>query len=229
MKNKFVNFIKKHWTILLVLFLVLGWMLYSYFSGGILFFLVNSDVSKVVEFLNSFGIFAWLIFVLLVILEVVLAPIPPLVLYVVSGILFGGFFGGVLTLFGNLIGAAIDFKLARRYGQKTVQQRIDKDFKKKFDRFFEKYGTLSIFILRINPLTTSDLVSYLSGFTKMKLFKFLIATALGLIPLVFIQTYLGELIISKNPFLIALTLIISVFYLIVFVYLIIISLKKNKN
>jgi uncharacterized membrane protein YdjX (TVP38/TMEM64 family) len=229
MKNKFVNFIKKHWTILLVLFLVLGWMLYSYFSGGILFFLVNSDVSKVVDFLNSFGIFAWLIFVLLVILEVVLAPIPPLVLYVVSGILFGGFFGGVLTLFGNLIGAAIDFKLARRYGQKTVQQRIDKDFKKKFDRFFEKYGTLSIFILRINPLTTSDLVSYLSGFTKMKLFKFLIATALGLIPLVFIQTYLGELIISKNPFLIALTLIISVFYLIVFVYLIIISLKKNKN
>jgi len=213
----------------LVLFLVLGWMLYSYFSGGILFFLVNSDVSKVVEFLNSFGIFAWLIFVLLVILEVVLAPIPPLVLYVVSGILFGGFFGGVLTLFGNLIGAAIDFKLARRYGQKAVQQRIDKDFKKKFDRFFEKYGTLSIFILRINPLTTSDLVSYLSGFTKMKLFKFLIATALGLIPLVFIQTYLGELIISKNPFLIALTLIISVFYLIVFVYLIIISLKKNKN
>jgi uncharacterized membrane protein YdjX (TVP38/TMEM64 family) len=229
MKNKFVNFIKKHWIITLFLILILGWMLYSYLSGGILFFLVNSDVSKVVEFLNSFGIFAWLIFVLLVILEVVLAPIPPLVLYVVSGILFGGFFGGMLTLFGNLIGAAIDFKLARRYGQKAVQQRIDKDFKKKFDRFFEKYGALSIFILRINPLTTSDLVSYLSGFTKMKLFKFLIATALGLIPLVFIQTYLGELIISKNPFLIALTLIISVFYLIVFVYLIIISLKKNKN
>ncbi len=229
MKRGFTNFIKKHWIFLSIITLFIAWMIYSYFSQGIIFSLINSDATKVINFVNSFGIFAAIIFVLLVILEVVLAPIPPLILYIVAGVLFGGFLGGILTLIGNSVGAFIDFKIARRFGKKSIEKNLDKKLKNKFDKFFDKYGGLSIFILRINPFTTSDLVSYLSGLTKIKTWKFLLATTLGLIPLIFIQTYLGDILIRDNPLLVGITILFSVLYLAVFVYLIIISLSKKEN
>lgn len=229
MKTRVKNFFKKHWLILLIVVLLIAWFIYSYYSQGLVFSLINNDVSTTLYFIDSFGIFAGLIFVGLVILEVVLAPIPPLILYVIAGVLFGGFLGGILTLIGNLIGAFIDFKIARKYAQKKVQRNIDQKFKEKFNRFFEKYGGVSIFILRVNPLTTSDLVSYLSGLTKIKTIKFLVATGLGLIPMIFIQTYLGDVLIKNNPILFAITLIFSILYLAIFVYLIIIALSKRKN
>jgi uncharacterized membrane protein YdjX (TVP38/TMEM64 family) len=164
-----------------------------------------------------------------VILEVVLAPIPALILYVVAGIIFGGFIGGVLTLIGNSIGAFIDFKLARVLGKRNIEKKVDKKLKEKFDRFFDKYGGLSIFILRVNPFTSSDLVSYLSGFTKIKTIKFITATTLGLIPMIFVQTYLGDIFIKDNPILLGLTLLFSVLYLALFIYLIIISLTKKEE
>ena len=106
--TKFVNFIKKNWAIILIIIFLLGIFFYSYFSKGAIYSIVNSDTNSVIDYINSFGIFSYVIFVFFVILEVVLAPIPPLVLYVVGGAVFGTFFGGILTLLGNLIGAFME-------------------------------------------------------------------------------------------------------------------------
>lgn len=228
MKSGVKNFVKKHWIFISIVLLFVVWVTYSYFSQGVIFHLLNNDPTEVIDFINSFGFFAWLAFILIVILEVVLAPIPPLILYVVAGVLFGGFLGGVLTLIGNLAGALIDFKIARALGRKKTNSNMNKKFKNKFDNFFDKYGSISIFILRVNPITTSDLVSYLSGFTKIKTWKFLLATGIGLIPMIFIQTYLGDVLIKDNPILVGITILFSVLYLAIFVYLIIIYFRKKK-
>lgn len=228
MKRGIKKFLKGNWIFLIILILVIIWFAYSYFNQGIIFSLIHSDSAQVVQFVESFGIFAALIFVFLVILEVVLAPMPPLVLYIVAGFLFGGFLGGVLTLIGNLAGAMIDFKIARKIGRKKIEKTMNKNLKKKFDKFFDKHGALSIFILRINPLTTSDLVSYLAGLTKIKPIKFLIATGVGLIPLIFIQTYLGD-VIKNSPIISALVILFSIFYLLIFIYLIFKTIASKKS
>lgn len=225
----FKRFLKEHGIFTLILTLFLAWIIYSYVNKGIIFSLMKSDTSTVISFVHSFGLFAAVIFVLLVILEVVLAPIPPLALYIVAGLLFGGFLGGCLTLLGNLIGAFIDFILARNFGRGVVETNVPEKLRRRFDRFFEKHGGLAIFLLRVNPLTTSDLVSYLSGLTKMKLRTFIIATGLGLIPMIFLQTYFGDFFIKSSPILSGIIILFSVFYLIIFLYLIFIALFKKKK
>jgi len=229
MKREVINFLKQNWLILLILIIVASWFFYSYFTKGVIYSTINSDVDSVVSAVNSFGFWAYFIFVLLVILECVLAPIPPLVLYIAGGVLFGAFFGGILTLFGNIIGAGIDFFIARKYARGLIEKRVDEKLRKKFDDFSQKYGGFAIFLLRVNPLTTSDLVSYLAGLSKIKAKSFLIWTIAGLIPLIFIQTYLGEFFIKQSPFLYSIVLTLSIFYLIVFVYLIVKIFSKKKG
>ena len=217
-KSKFIKGLKRHWLFLLVLIILFAWVIYSYFSEGIFYLLATSDINSIVEFINSFGWLSIVIFILLVVLEVILAPIPPFVLYVAGGILFGAFWGGTITLFANVLGAVIAFLIARKLARGLIEKKIDPSFRKRFDRFTNKYGGWALFLIRLNPFTTSDLFSYLAGLSKMKLRTLIISTTLGLIPLVYIQTYLGDLFIRDNPFLFFLFIAVSLIYLLLFLY-----------
>lgn len=213
-----------------VLALIIIPIFISYISGGIIYSLINNDLTSVVEFVRLFGLFSAIAFVLIIIIEVVFAPIPPLTLYIAGGILFGAFYGGILILIGNMIGSFVDFKIARKYGRKFVEKKVDKKIREKFDKFSKKYGYLSIFLLRINPLTSSDLFSYMAGLTKMKTKHFMFGTALGLIPLIFIQTYFGDIFVRESRFLFTLTILLSFIYLVAMIYLLVkILFSKNKN
>lgn len=230
--KSFTRGLKKHWLFITIIILFCIWVIYSYLNHGIFYLLATSDIDSVVNFINSFGLFAIVIFVLLVILEVVLAPIPPFVLYVAGGILFGALAGGILTLLGNVIGAVVAFMIARKFGRNLVEKKINNSLRKRFDRFSQKYGGWALFILRLNPFTTSDLFSYLAGLTKMKLKTLIISTTLGLIPLIFIQTYLGDLFVRDNPVLFLIFIAISIIYLILFLYglwYLLIKKKKSKK
>jgi len=214
--------IRKNWFIISALIALITWAALSYVNKGLIYSLATNDITTILEFIKSFEAFSAVALVVLVILEVMLAPLPPLILYVISGLLFGWLWGGLLVLLGNLIGALIDFQIARILGQKRIEKRIDPKIHKIFNKFFDKYGWFAIFILRINPLTTSDLVSYLAGFTRMKTLTFIISTGLGLIPLIFIQTYFAS-IFQNNSIFITISFIFGLIYLVLFIYLVIIS------
>lgn len=226
---KIIHFFKKNWIIILVILLFCLVFYYSYFSKGIVYSISSSDDESVVQFVESFGFLSYIVFILLVISEVVLAPIPALALYVAGGALFGTFLGSILTLIGNLIGALLAFWIARKLGRKFVEERIDPVARKKFDDFSEKYGAFSLFLLRINPLTTSDLFSYLSGLSKMKIKPFILGTALGLAPMIFVQSYFGETFVKTHPVLYAILIWASMIYLLVFVFLIWKTLSMKKK
>lgn len=223
-----MRLLKKDWVFALFLILLISLAIYSYFTKGIFYSILEGDTSSVINFVNSFGFLAMIIFLMLIIAEVVLAPIPPLILYVAGGALFGAFLGGTIVLIGNIIGAIICFEISRKFGRKYINQKFNGNLKDKFDNFSIKYGAWSIFLLRINPLTSSDIFSYFAGLSKMKMVSFITGTALGLAPLVYIQTYLGDLLIQTNELFYKAIVILSIFYLIVFLYIIFRSFcKKN--
>jgi len=92
---------KKHFDYLIigiVLALIFGWGYFSYINEGIIYYLISGDINQVTNYLEGFGIIAGIVLILITIIEVIVAPIPPLVLYVVAGILFGTFWGGTITV-----------------------------------------------------------------------------------------------------------------------------------
>lgn len=225
MKKKFV----RAFLVLIVLF-VAGFLVFSYFDKGIVYSLMNNDLNSIINYVSSFQNIATFIFIFLIILEVIFAPIPPLILYISGGVLFGSFLGGTYALIGNVLGAGIAFQISRNWGRNIIQKRISKRTKKKFDDFSEKHGPLSIFLLRLNPLTSSDIFSYISGLTKMKFWKFIIGTTAGLIPIIYFQSYLGESV-KEHPLIFKFFLILGALYVLVFVgiFFWVRLQKKRKN
>jgi len=210
--------LRRHWVFISLLVLFLLWSYLSFMNEGVFYDLVDIDSDYVVEFVNGFGGFAWAALILLTIVEVVFAPLPPLILYVAGGYAFGSLLGGTLIFIGNVIGAIIAFWIARKFGRGFVEKRVKHKSMKKFDRYSEKYGLFTIFILRINPLTSTDMFSYLAGLSRMSVWSMAVGTALGLAPLIYLQSYLGEFIVRGDSFFTLLFIWISIVYAAVMVY-----------
>jgi len=100
----------------------------------------------------------------------------------------------------------------------SVEKRVKQKSMKKFDRYSKKYGLFTIFILRINPLTSTDMFSYLAGLSRMSVWSMVIGTVLGLAPLIYLQSYLGEFIARGDSFFTLLFIWISIVYAAVVVY-----------
>ena len=74
-------------------------------------------------------------------------------------------------------------------------------------------GFLVVLLLRINPLTSSDLVSYAAGLTRIPIWHLMLATLLGMAPLCFAQSYLSAELFSAFPRMIYPLAIAGVLYL----------------
>jgi uncharacterized membrane protein YdjX (TVP38/TMEM64 family) len=216
--SRLTDTIRKYWIPTLVLILLLGGSAYSYINQGIVYSLFTRDIGSVTDALKGYGWLAAFVFCFLVILEVIVAPIPPFVLYIAGGMVFGPLPGGTLALLGNIVGALLAFWIARRYGRGFVERSITPRIRETFDRFSSKYGALSIFLLRLNVFTSSDAFSYLAGLSAMHWRGFALGTVLGLAPVTYLQAYIGHDLLRENQTLFLIFVIVSLVYLILFVY-----------
>jgi len=139
----------------------------------------------------QFGVFAPLVFILIQTLQVIVAPIPGQIVALVAGYLFGPVAGTVYSLTGVLIGSAIAFSLAKRYGRTLVEDILHEDVVDRFDGFVERVGAPGLFVLVIVPGLPDDAICFLSGLTPWRLRTFMAVIAVGRLPAYVLTVYAG--------------------------------------
>jgi len=216
--HRIIKKASEHKIFVFVLLMFLLFTFLSYILEGFVYNLANHDLDNVIHFIYSFGGWSTVMFLALIIFEVVLAPVPGLMLNVAGGWVFGPLFGSILVLVGNLIGATICYFLARHIGGDYFKRLIQRKSWNKYSKYIKKDGHYILFVLRLNPLTSSDIFSYLAGFVNMKFKPFIISTTLGLAPLVFLLSYSGDYFIDNSLVFRLVFFIVSVLYFAVFFY-----------
>lgn len=203
----------------------------SWYSGGIVYDLLRSDldsaerVARLRQYFEQAGVWAPLIYVVFVICEVIIAPIPGLMLYAPGGLIFGPWLGGLLALIGNVIGAGISCGLTRSLGSSWLNRVSSGTAMDKLQTALEKDGSRLIVMLRLNPLTSTDLLSYAAGFTRIPIHRMMLATGIGMAPLCFLQSWLSDSLFNKWPWLLWPLLGLGVVYLVV-VFVVIVRLLR---
>ncbi|WP_144922940.1 TVP38/TMEM64 family protein [Halorubrum salsamenti] len=153
-------------------------------------FITNAEALRV--WLRQFGVLAPLVFIAIQALQVVVAPIPGQVVALVAGYLFGSFWGTVYSLAGVLIGSAVAFSLAKRYGRSFVEDVIHEDVVARFDDFVDTVGVPGLFAFVIIPGLPDDAICFLSGLTKWKLPTFIAVISVGRLPAYVFTVYAGN-------------------------------------
>jgi uncharacterized membrane protein YdjX (TVP38/TMEM64 family) len=201
-------------TIIPILLIVLGYIYPSSFF---------SSQERIRSFIEPYGVLAPLMFVVLQIVQVVLAPISHYAVGLAGGFIFGTWYGFILNWTGRVIGALIAFYLGRRYGRKIIQRVVKQETLDKYDRLFAK-GKLVLFLMFFLPLFPDDELSYLAGFSSMSAGAFIPIMLLGHIGGSLGLAILGSGLSYRNPLFIIfsiITLIIGVLFVIFY--------KKHKE
>jgi uncharacterized membrane protein YdjX (TVP38/TMEM64 family) len=207
------------WLSGLVLLVVFGVGLWSYLGGGFASIATSRDleggdkVRLIQAYFDQWGPAAPLVYIAIVIMEVVIAPIPGTMLYLPGGLIFGWQVGGLTSLVGNTIGAGLCCQIARSFGRPYVERFFSADALARYDALLVRNAVWVIVLLRVNPLTSADLVSYAAGLTSVSIGRVMVGTFLGMAPLCFVQAYFAEELFTHFPMLLYPLAIVSVLYM----------------
>ena len=134
-----------------------------------------------------------IIYVLLVVLSIVIAPLTSIPLIPIVSQVWGVFLAAILTLIGGVIGSITAFYLARKYGKEYIEKFVSLDEVEKIEKVLpKKHVFFGLLGLRI--VVPADILSYSLGlFTAIGFKMFFATTIIGLIPESFIFAYIGAL------------------------------------
>lgn len=160
----------------------------------LLFILSSYLVRENIDFIKSLigndfsGI---LIYILITIIAIVIAPISMMPLVPIASNLWGWVSAGVFTFTGWTIGAFIVFWISRKYGVKLIKKFVSLEKINKLESKIPKEN-LFIDILLLRMIIPVDVLSYALGlFTKINFKTYAITTMIGIIPFTFVFSYLG--------------------------------------
>lgn len=193
-------FLKKHYKIIIGIIFVLVMAALGYVLFKFIMSLMDAEKQQeFIDFINSLGVWGYLLLLLIQILQVVIAIIPGEPIEIIAGIMYGTFGGLALCLLGILIATVSIYYIVRKLGQKKLAIIYEKEENNKFAFLFKKENiTYLVFILFLIPGTPKDVLTYICPFTKIKPITYFLIAVFARIPSVISSTMLGDNLMQHN-------------------------------
>lgn len=173
-------------------------------------YLQHRDFEHLKQFVLSYGIWAPITSIALMALQSLVPLVPGLAITLTNAWIFGWQFGSLYSWLGALLGAILDFGIARWYGRPFAERLIKPTYLTITDRFFNRHGVFAVFITRLTPIVPFKVVSYGAGLTNMPFGHFVIATGLGQTPAIILYSILGQNIMNNIRLILFITTLLLV-------------------
>lgn len=151
------------------------------------------------DYLSSFGVWGFLVFILLEVVQVIIAIIPGDIFHIAAGFIYKMPLGFILAFFGEMLGALIAFGLAKYFGSDIVKKFVSQARIEQISKLINSAkGTIGILVLCLIPFIPKDILLYVAGITPVKSSRFLTVFLLCRIPDIFIKSSGGAAIYEKD-------------------------------
>jgi uncharacterized membrane protein YdjX (TVP38/TMEM64 family) len=187
---------KLRWIVIICILAGLSsFFIYQYhiqlWSTAVQCYYILHDHHRLKEAISSFGPYTPLAFILLQVVQVVVAPIPGAPVGFLGGYLFGVKAGFLYSMVGLTLGSWLAFKIAGIFERWLVKRFVLPKTLKKFDYLIGHEGVILSFLLFSIPGFPKDALCYILGLTPMHVRIFLIISTVGRIPGTLIATLQG--------------------------------------
>ncbi len=144
--------------------------------------------------LEKIGYWSILLFLVLMVIQSLIVPIPSELVLLSGGMLYGSWLGtwgvvlGVaLGVVGSVLSGAVTYYIANKGGRPILEvtgehMKLADKFVFAMDLWIEKWGIWAIIVGRAVPVVMFDPISYAAGISNVKWKMYNIATAIGSIP-----------------------------------------------
>lgn len=137
---------------------------------------------------------------------IVMSPVPSAPIALAAGAAYGHTWGTVYVVVGAELGALVAFGIARLLGYEMLRRW----FSERLDMgLLGSQNALMgiVFVTRLLPFISFDLVSYAAGLTPLTTWRFAVATLAGIVPASFLLAHFGGEMASGESRRIAVTVL----------------------
>lgn len=151
-------------------------------------FLENGAAMK--QWFQELGVVGPLAIISLMTLAIIMSPIPSAPIALAAGAAYGHTVGTVYVILGAELGAITAFAIARLAGMVTVQRWFGVQAILRLNGSQNAMMAI-VFVSRLLPFISFDIVSYAAGVTPLSYWRFAVATLAGIIPASFLLAHFG--------------------------------------
>lgn len=150
-----------------------------------------SEPREMVALAKASGAAGPLVIVAAMAVAILFSPLPSAPIAMAAGAIYGHFEGTLYVFIGALLGASGAFAIARMLGFDAARRWLEQRFPgwKLAD---QRRLMWLVLLSRLVPFISFDLVSYAAGITALTFGRFLVATAIGILPASFLLAHFGE-------------------------------------
>ncbi|KKT78335.1 MAG: hypothetical protein UX31_C0003G0061 [Candidatus Nomurabacteria bacterium GW2011_GWA1_46_11] len=127
------------------------------------------------------GVFGPVIFIILLSLTYIIAPLSGTPFFFSGFALFGKAFV-IYSYMAVLLGMTVNFWISRLWGRQVVTKLVGQENMKEIDAFTKNYGVKMLIFLRVAQGNLADFISYAYGLTNIKFVTYFLVSALTPIP-----------------------------------------------
>lgn len=189
------------------------------------------DPQKLRNLIDSFGVWAPIMFVLLSMIQIVIPFIPGEPFELLAGYTFGSVKGTILCFISGCIASFIIIFLVKKYGNRIVHFFFDKADVSKLEFLKSKKSFVLFSIIFILPGTPKDLLCYIGGLADFDLIPLMIVVSIGRLPSIITSTIPGDALGERKYTFAIVTYLITIVVcaLGLFFYNKLISRREEKN
>lgn len=144
------------------------------------------------QYILSFGSEGVFIFMLVQMMQVIIAAIPGELVQVAGGYIYGVWLGSLYSVAGITSGSIIVLYIGRFLGYPILQKLISPDRFERFSFFINSpRSELIACVLFLIPGIPKDLLTYLAGITPLRPVRFIVIIAVARFPGILISSYIG--------------------------------------
>ena len=206
------NILKNHWGKLLTAMILIVLSFYGFIYRESLAQAINlmKDPKAISLYIESYGHFGVIMFILLQVTQVVIFFIPGEVTQAAGGYIFGTFLGTLYSIIGINLGSAVLFFGTRKFGNSLVDKVVPEKLKRPFEKLLNaKKINLIVFLIYLIPGIPKDILGYICGVSEIKYKDFIIYSSIARIPALFVSSFFGHKLSFDNWKLLAIIAIIS--------------------
>ena len=169
---------QRHWFFVLVLaVLLLGGGAFALWRTG--FFDSITTLAGTQQYIERFSPYSQLVFFLVQLASVILAPIPSNITAAAGGLLFGTWPAFFLTWAAVVLGSVTVFWLARSIGQPFVGKFVNQKVSERYLDVIKRKRDVFLLLVFIFPFFPDDIICILAGLTDIGYLRFLVIVLLG--------------------------------------------------
>ena len=153
--------------------------------------LTSDDEVRVKEWVSQFGFWGPVVIILTMVVQMFMFIVPNLLLIIISIVSYGPIWGSLIAWVGIFLASSLGYFIGNRLSPITVKRFVSGKVQRVLSEFIRDYGMKAIVVIRLSTFS-NDGLSIVAGLLKMDYKRFILATLMGITPLIAVIAFFRE-------------------------------------